>query len=268
MTIPEGDAMTTGLLKKLAWFLIVLTPASGGRLFAQSAAGISDDQVKERLAFIEKALNEGRPRARTWWYGWLAGYGAATVAQWGLSIAHWNDVKPADDSPGAAKVHDREFAQDMLVGGATTALGVGGLLIDAFRPAGGAGALGSLPEGTPEERRAKLERAEERLRRCAERERSGRGWTTHLLNLGANAAAGVVTAAAFKRPWTDGLTTFAIGEAVSLFNIFSQPRRAVRDWRDYQTRYPGGTGAAVPEPADSRWTLGVSPGGLSLSYEW
>ena len=42
---------------------------------------------------------------------------------------------------------------------------------------------------------------------------------------------------AFHRPWTDGLITFAEGEAVSLVDVFSQPRRAIKDLRSYEAKY-------------------------------
>jgi hypothetical protein len=246
----------------------VLAILSTAGAFAQQAASIPDDQVRERLSFVEKALDAGRPRARTWWYGWIAAYSAGTAVQWGLSLSHWNDTKPADD-PNAPRVHDRTFAQDMLVGGATTALGVGGLLIDPFLPAAGSGDLKNLPESTAGERLAKLSKAEDLLRRCAQREKDGQGWTTHLLNLGVNAAAGVVTSAVFDRPWTDGLITFAAGEVVSLLTIYSQPRRAIHDWSDYEAGYLGRKGGAIPEGSpESRWTFGLFPGGFSVGLTW
>ena len=148
-------------------------------------------------------------------------------------------------------------------------IGVGGLLVDPFLPAFGSGDLKTLPGGTAEERLAKLQKAEELLRRCAQREKDGQGWTTHLLNLGVNAAAGVVTAAAFKRPWTDGLITFATSEAVSLVNIYTQPRRAIHDWDAYEAKYLGQKGEASPEPStENRWTLGIFPGGFSVGLTW
>jgi hypothetical protein len=163
---------------------------------------------------------------------------------------------------------DREFAQDMLVGGATTGLGVIGLLIDPFTPACAAGRLKALPESTPEERRAKLQEAEKLLRRCARREEDGRGLTTHLLNLGVNAAAGVVTAAVFKRPWTDGLINFGIGEAISLMNIFSQPCRAVQDLRNYEAMRLNSSGESAATAAGADWSLGLFPGGFRLAVRW
>ena len=45
-----------------------------GWAFPQEIQNLSDKQVKERLRFIENALNTAQPRAKTWWYGWIAGY--------------------------------------------------------------------------------------------------------------------------------------------------------------------------------------------------
>jgi len=247
---------------------LVLAGAVAGAAWAQATAGSSDEQVKERLSYLESALRSGRPAARAWWYGWISAYGAGTVVQWSLAGAHWNDTKPVDDSPGARRIRDRGFAEDMLVGGATTALGLGSLLFDPFVPAYGSKALKSLPETTPEERRTKLLRAEEMLRRCAAREKKGRGLTTHLLNIGVNAAAGIVTAAAFHRPWTDGLLTFAAGEAVSLLTIFTQPRRAIRDLREYEALVQGGNGALANAPPGRDLYFGLSPRGLSLGVRF
>ena len=230
--------------------LIVLL-AGAVPAFAQDAS-LADDQVTARLGFIAGALEAGQPRARTWWYGWIGGCSAGAIAMGILSATSWK-----------AEV-DNSFAQDMLVGGATAALGAVGLVIDPFDPVTAARRLRRLPETTSLERRAKLERAEELLRECARRERAGRGLTTHLLNVGVNAAAGAVTAAAFKRPWTDGLVTFAAGEAVSLLNIFTQPMRATRDLRKYESgSWSRGAPVAAARP-DAVWSLGFWPGGVSF----
>lgn len=263
----KGERMISRT-RQIASLALVLVFSTAGAVQAQQAAAPTEEQVKGRLAFIENALDKGQPRARTWFYGWVGAYAAGTAVQWGLSRAHWDDLKPADDSPGAPMVHDRGFAQDMLIGGGTTALGVIGLLIDPFLPAQGTAKLKSLPDATSDERLAKLARAEELLRQCAERERSGQGFVTHLLNIGVNAAAGIVTAAAFKRPWTDGLLTFAAGEAVSLANIYTQPRRAIHDLQDYEARIKDRPGDVAPEPRDRNWSLSLYPGGFSFSLSW
>jgi hypothetical protein len=254
--------------KRAALFALLTAVLFAGVARGQDAAPPTDEQVLERLAFITKALDAAQPRAKAWWYGWIAGYGTATVVQGGLAAAHWNDVKTDASVEPPQTERDRGFAEDMLVGGATTALGVAGLLIDPFLPAYGPSRLRSLPETTDEDRRAKLAAAEDMLRRCARREAEGRGWRTHLLNIGVNALAGVATAAAFHRPWTDGLTTFAVGEAVSLLNIYTQPRRATRDLEAYEASLLGRRpGPARPVPG-SAWAVGRIPGGISLTIRF
>jgi hypothetical protein len=242
---------------------LVLSLVVSGLARAQEAA-LNDEQVKERLGYIESALKAGQPRAETWWYGWIGAYYTGALAGGILAASHWTDKKVEDGET----VSDSEFAEGMLVGGSTFALGVGGLLLDPFVPAYAADRLAPMPETTAEERRTKLAEAEDLLRQCARREKGGRSWTTQMLNVGANAAGAVVTKAVFHQSWGSALITFATGEAVSLLNIFTQPMRATRDLRDYEAKYLGKGGAAMPAPAQPRWTLSAWPGGLTLSFEF
>jgi hypothetical protein len=251
-------------LKKIFCLAFFMVFVASGAAFAQSQTTLSDEQVKERLGFVENALSLAQPAAKTWWYGWISAYSAGAVVQGILAGAHWNDVKVVEDAQGSRKVRDRGFAEDMLVGGVTCALGAGNLLVNPFLPAYGPNKLRSLPEDMPAERLMKLQKAEELLRQCARREEEGRGWLTHLLNLGVNAVAGVVTAAAFRRPWYDGVITFATNEAVSLLNIYTQPRRAVRDLENYEIRYLGRRGAPQREPSGGTWFFSIVPGGFSV----
>jgi len=253
-------------LWRISWIVFLALSVSLGAAFPQETRALSDDQVKERLNFIENALSSAQPRAKTWWYGWIAGYSAGAVVMGSLAAVHWKDVK--SDPQTGQQVPDRGFAEDMLVGSATFALGVGGLLIDPFVPAYGPDKFRVMPESTPEECRLKLQKAEELLRECARREKDGRGWLTHLLNLGANAAAGLVTVLAFDRPWSDGLLTFATGEAISLLNIYTQPRRAIRDLENYEIRYLGKQGASFQPPGERRFYFGLNPGGFSLGFRF
>lgn len=249
-------------MNKLSCVALLVFGISVGTAYPQEKQALADERVKERLSFIENALYAGQPRAKFWWYGWISGYSAGAVLMGSLAAAHWNDQKL--DPLTQRKVSDRGFGEDMLVGGATFALGVGGLVIDPFVPANGPNRLRAMPEGTSEERRLKLQKAEELLRECARREREGHGWVTHLLNLGANAAAGLVTVLAFNRPWSDGLLTFASGEAVSLLNIYTQPRRAISDLDNYEIKYLGKQGAYLDPPEEHSLYFSRYPGGFSL----
>lgn len=244
--------------------LIFIISLSAAR--PQQKISPSNERVKERLGFIENALYSGQPRAKAWWYGWIAGYSAGAIVSGSLAAVHWNDKKL--DPVTQSRVKDRGFAEDMLVTGATFALGVGGLLIDPFVPAYGPNRLRAMAERTSEERQLKLEKAEELLRECARQERDGRGWLTQLLNLGANAAAGLVTVWAFDRPWSDGLLTFAAGEAISLLNIYTQPRRAIADLNNYEVKYLGKQGAYLRPPGERNIYFGLYPGGFSLRVQF
>ncbi len=243
---------------------IVLQLVPSGLARAQQSAALSDDQVKERLGYIENALRSAQPRAETWYSGWLGAYYIGSLAGGMLAGSHWADTK----IEGVETVPDREFAEGMLVTGATFVLGVGSLLLDPFTPATAPKDLGRLPGDTAEERQAKLKKAEELLRKCAEREVSGRSLTTHLLNIGANAAGAVVTKAAFKQSWGSAFVSFASGEAISLLNIFTQPMQATRDLKAYEAKYLGKNGESMPAPPERKWTLAVGPGVVSFRYEF
>jgi hypothetical protein len=77
-----------------------------------------------------------------------------------------------------------------------------------------------------------------------------------------------VTSAAFHRPWTDGLMTFAAGEAVSLLTIFTQPRRAIRDLKEYEALVQGGNGALANAPPGRDLYFSFSPRGISLGLRF
>src|SRR5512138_273237 len=246
-------------LRRVVPIVLLVLAVNSVAAYAQDAT-LSDEQVQKRLTFITAALQDGQPAAKRWWYGWIAGYSAGAAGMGIVAATSWKsqpDIMTFAPLPPV----DNSTAQDMLVGSGTFALGVVGLVIDPFTPATAAKKLKPMPEGTPEERLAKLQRAEELLRKCAKREKSGRGLTTHLLNAGVNAAAGVVTVAAFDRPATDGLITFAIGEAVSLLNIFTQPMKAVRDLKKYEAGLAAGELSLRPK---AEWSLGFCPGGVSF----
>ena len=177
-----------------------------------------------------------------------------------LAGSHWDDEK----LEGAETVPDREFAEDMLVGGATFALGVGG---HAHRPvrAGDGRAEAAVPAGDDVHGTAGEARAGPRSC-CASApaaRRAGRSLKTHLLNAGVNAAAGIVTAVAFERSWgRRAHHASPIGEAVSLLNIFTQPMRATRDLKKYES---GSVAAGALRRSRPRSGSGPSASGRAAS---
>ena len=162
----------------------------------------------------------------------------------------------------------RAFAEDMLVGGCTTALGVGGLLITPFKSAYLPDRLRSMPANTAAERQAKLLQAEDILRQCAEVEADGWGWMPHVLNLVVNIGAGLTTVLAFNRPWTDGLITFGESEAVSLLNIFTQPRKNLKALKGYEAKYKGGDSTGYGDGYDNEIFFTLVPGGVGIGMKF
>ncbi len=244
----------------LAIFLclsFILVPA-----FAGQVPSIPDDQVQARLDYIQKALAAGQPHARLWFYGWMGGYGVTSAGMLIYSFANWSDVKT---------VSGKHLPQDAFIGGIGTLIGAGTVLLRPFVPAFALGKLNPLPDGTPEERLAKLQRAEDLLQRAAKREKYTRSAMNHVVKLGINAAGSIAGTLIYKRKWTDALLGFGLSSCVSLIHIYSQPTRAIHDWESYEATYLTGGGTAPlprPEIPATEWTLSGFPGGFSLSVSW
>ena len=210
---------------------------------AQNATGTTDAETTARLQFIEDALATGQKAADRWWYGWLAAYSAAGIAQTSFAVA-------ADDT------HQR---QDLAIGALTSFVGAAGQFVFPLQAGRFARALRAMPGDTPDERRARLAAGEAYLAKAAEQEAFGRSWKSQASSLAVNAGAGLATSVLFDRPARDGLITFAIGQAVSELQYFSQPMKAVRDLAAYRRRQGGVPGT----PAS--WSLSFSASHVSIS---
>ena len=221
----------------------LLLPA--GRVAAQDAKSLSDTEVANRLAYIQRSLDAGQKSADLWWHGWLIGYGVATFGQ----------------VVAGTGTHDVTQKQDLLVGAATSGLGAIGQVVFPLDAGLLAVQLRALPAETPEARRAKLAAAEGFLRRSAAQEALGRSWKAHALAGVVNLAAGLVIWRHYDRPARDGVLTFALGQLVSEVQIFTQPTRAIRDLREYEHRSDFERAAATGGPQRS-WYVSATPGGF------
>jgi hypothetical protein len=209
-----------------------------------------DSLVRERLADIRRTLESGAPNAGRWWTGWLIGYGAATVGQ-GIVCA----------TSGEKRVR-----QDMALGAVTTGLGVIGQLLTPMVPADAPDRLAALPETDPEERLNKLSGAETLLKECALREEEGRSWKVHALTGAVNLGSGLVAWLGFKRCLGDGLANFALNSVITEAQIWTQPTRAVHDYKDYLRRYSTSTpNRSNARPYIRTWFVHVVPGGIGIT---
>lgn len=208
---------------------------------------IPDSIIKERLNYIQNSLNEGKPTAKLWWNAWLYGYSAATVVQGAVFLS--SDVL--------------KTRQDMALGAATTLVGAVGQLIMPMTPASAPGKLALLPGDSPEERINKLNKAEELFEACATREKDGRSWKMHAASSAVNLGSGFITWLGFDRTIQSGLINFAINEAITEAQIWTQPTRAIKDYRVYCDRYKAGQPSALFKPK-AQLLVNAFPGGLAL----
>jgi hypothetical protein len=204
----------------------------------------SESEVIERLSEIKNMLAHERQSDHRWWYGWLGAYSAATIAQGGVWIA----------------ARDLDTRQDMALGAATTFLGAAGQMISPLRPNHEWQRIGQMPESTPDEKRIKLRDAEKLLQQNAVNERIGRSFKTHAVSTVVNMGSGLVTWLGFKRSFWAGLGNFALNEAITETQIFTQPRRAMRDYERYLNTYKFSPSKSTPVAI----TINMYPGGMAL----
>ena len=194
------------------------------------------------------ALRE-KSAIRGWWYGWLAGYSAATVGQ-GI-------VYMASD--------DKALRQDMALGAATTMLGAVGQLISPVLPKGAD--YPSYREYASGERTLPSDDAAELLRLLAAREKEGRSWKTHAIAGVVNLGSGLITWLGFRRTFMDGLENFAINTAITEAQIWTQPVRARKEYERYRKELQSEVDAVAVKPS-AEWTFYAGPAGFALRLDF
>ena len=236
--------MLNGTILGTLFFLFILL-ITIDHLDAQQV--IQDSLTPIKIQNIQAMLEKGKPAANNWWYGWLAGYSVATIAQ----------------SAVALSANDRKTRQDMVLGAGTTFLGAAGQILTPMVPGKAPGQLSEIPERTDEEKASKLKAAEELLRTSALREEEGRSWQAHAICGAVNLSSGLITWLGFKRNVWAGVGNFALNTAISEAQIWSQPIRARKDYQHYCSIY-GTAPAPVSLKPETRWFVNAYPGGIML----
>ena len=213
------------------------------RLSAQDVN--SDAVITERIQCIQEMLGQDQKPTDLWWWGWLAGYGAATAGQGVVCFL-------SEDIP---------TKQDMALGAATTILGVAGQLITPLNTGRMAELLSDYPDSTPEERLKKLAAAEEFLKKAAATEKFGRSWKNHALYGAVSITSGLITWLGFKRTLWDGIANVALNTVVSEVQIWTQPTRSLKNYRSYCGKY---NPAGVASRTRPEFFVGACPGGIAL----
>jgi hypothetical protein len=236
----SGFIITTFLII----YILQVPPLSG-------QASMPDSITAEQSQHIKNLLDQDKKNAQIWWYSWLAGYSAATVAQGIVFFSSEN----------------KSTRQDMALGAATTALGAAGQLIMPIVPKNLSLQDYQFSENALSKLTEELIYSEELLKEIAEREKEGRSWKMHAITGAVNLSTGLITWLGFKRSVWDGLEIFAINTVVTELQIWTQPTRAIRDYKNYCMKYGSGSGpkASIPE---REWLVLVYPGGIKIELNF
>ena len=245
MVYTNNTKLSLSITGTLFFLLLFLFP------FTQVAAQneIPDSVLKERINHIQSMLDEGKPAAKLWWNAWLYGYSAATIVQ-GTVFLSSNELKTR---------------QDMALGAATSLVGAVGQLIMPMTPAKAPGKLDLIPGDTPEERINKLNKADELFEASATREKDGRSWQMHAVSSAINLSSGMITWLGFDRTIQSGLINFAINEVITETQIWTQPTRAIKDYKIYCEKYKKGLPSSLYKPKVHLY-VNAFYGGLALRF--
>ena len=221
--------------------LIFWAPMSNAQESAQSLHDISDEELDDRLRFIESRFAALNPNASYWQYGWTGFYAATALGQTALAIDE-------DDS-------DDELAY--YVGAVKSAGGLAQMLLKPLPAVTSQESFQSMSSQTREERLAKLEHGEALMVENAIRAQQRYGVKKHSIGIIANLVGGAVIAAYGDS--SDAVPSAVLGIAISEANIWTEPSRASTDLDDYRSQFDG-----LQKSSESSWRLTPTFGGAVL----
>jgi hypothetical protein len=184
---------------------------------------LSEEEIAERMMFIEGRLDAERRHARRWNRGWLGVFGTGAVLQ----------------SVRAGLADDHGARADYIVAAVKALGGSAQAVLRPLRAAHGADALREMPDQTRAQRLRAVARAEQLLRADAKRARERRSWKRHLISVAVNVTGGLIIWQGAKEP-KRGAISAGLGIAVGGMHAWSQPESAIDDLREYEQRIASG----------------------------
>ncbi|MEO7327078.1 MAG: hypothetical protein ABI193_00775 [Minicystis sp.] len=213
--------------------------------FAQETPAPGDRDVSARLAFLVGVHERDEPRMRLWYDSWTSGFAALALAQTGVALG----------------TEDRSTRISSVAGAIKATIGVVGMLVRPAVSRTAATKLRAMPEGTPEEKRAKLALAESLLQKSAVQERSRRAWPALLGAAIINLTSTYILWAGYHE-YRGGWLGLGGGVVVAQVQFWTQPQGATVAWNAYaRGQYQG---PPPPAPSMFSWSLLPSPNGLAL----
>jgi len=214
-------------------------------------SALSDEDVRERMAFIQNELDKNRGRARLWWYGWIAAFSGVSAYTYFMSTTGY--AKRQGDSENGIVTY-------FHVNSARAALGVlDQLIVSRYSPAYSGRRLRNMPGDDSRQLQSKLEFGENMLYKNAKKAKRGKSgfkripaYLVHLICMG------IVW---HKDGLKYGLATLATGIAGTELVTYTQPYNSVESWNRYKGKYKTSENSSQ-NSYNRRWFVMQYPGGL------
>lgn len=245
----------------LLWaLLLIATPglARGQDVGADETArcadfGLDDAEVTTRLHDIRARIEHHEPDMRHWLTAFAVLHGALLGGELVLGFT------ASSDGP----------RNEAILGAISSGLGLATLLVSFPPLIGAGGTLDAIPEATPEERVAKLVRAERLLRQSADAVSFVRGPVASLLSTGYVIVMASLLATVFQR--TTGAYILAAGGVVlGQGRLLLHPDGIMHEWRRYRFQHADAGCAPTLSVATAAiaWQLmpTAMPGGAGLGF--
>jgi hypothetical protein len=218
-------------------------------LYSQSSNRDSSGKIGPQE--FQKIVDHDMISARRWWYGWLAGYSAATAGQ---GIVYFS-------------TNEKTTRQDMALGSATTFLGVIGVLITPVVPRHSSNLNPGIQTNDSSQGYFDIDNSKKLLKEIAQKEKQGRSWKIHAVTGAVNIGSGLITWLGFKRSIRAGLVNFAINSVITETQIWTQPVKAIKDYQNYCSN---NSISSIPYnlKPEKKCYLSSYPGGFALRLDF
>ena len=240
------------IISFLIIFITFLTTAA----FTVEEESLGDNEVSQRIEFVQLHLEKGSQHAKYWYYGWLGFFSLGNITQLGVYTT----------------TEDNKDKFDAGVGLIKTTLGVFSMLTNPIVAHTAAEKLSSLPERTLEERKVKLLKAEMLLHSTARREKQETSLFSHVfiavLNILGGLAIANDTGDHRETPKQDGAINASMGILTGELKTITAPTQAIDDWNEYTQKHH-----AVPRKVSylntkARFYTFAHPGGLGVGLRF
>jgi hypothetical protein len=209
----------------------------------------NEAELDARLRFLEQRLAAGQLHAAAWSGVWL-----------GIQV--FSGISQIEDAAAARQSGDR--SRD-IVNAVKSTVGVADVLVIRPMPGReGAAPLRAMPEGTEDERLARLARGEEILLATADRAAARRSWKVHVGNVLFNLAGSAVLLGLGHAD--AAATTLETGVVGGELQIWTEPWRGTHDLADYEHLVQ--TGHVSAPGAGQHWLLAPARDGLALQMRF